>query len=265
MRFRYQQLLYWSTVGVDILRNGFSRSYYVVGYAKSGTNWLCRLMEGYTGLPVYEPWNHRAPKLDPQIFHVLRLLPFESVRRRSVYIMRDGRDTMVSRYYDTIHREPGQKRSAERFIGHEMTDGNIREHLPRFIEFMSTYRGGCTDYKTHLTYWLDHDFSVTVKYEELLADTVGQMRRVLRELTGREPDLTRLEHVVQENSFETKAQRTRGQEDKGAFLRKGISGDWKNNFTPEAARVFDAYAGDLLIQLGYERNRDWIKQVRDSA
>lgn len=264
MRIRYQQLVYWSTVGYDVLLNGFSNSYYVTGYAKSGTNWLCGLMSDYTGLPVFEAWKHVAPQLRPQIFHVMRLLPFESVRKRSVYVMRDGRDAIVSRYYETIHREPGHKRDAERFIGHEMTDDNIREHLPRFIEFMSTYQGGCADYKTHLTHWLGHEY-VTVRYEHLLTDTVGEMGRVLRELTGREPDLTRLEHAVAKNSFEATAQRARGEESKGAFLRKGISGDWKNYFTPESARVFDEYAGDLLIRLGYERDKDWVEQVRGSA
>jgi hypothetical protein len=221
-------------------------------------------MSDYTGFPVYEPWTHRVPRLGPQIFHMMRLLPFESVRRRSVYIMRDGRDTMVSRYYETIHREPEHKRAAERFIGHAMTDANLREHLPRFIEFMSTFQGGCPDYRTHLTYWRDHDF-VTVRYEDLLRDTVGQMRRVLRELTGGEPDAERLEQAVETNSFETRTQRARGEESKAEFLRKGISGDWKNYFTPEAARVFDAYAGDLLIQLGYEPDRGWIEQLQASA
>jgi hypothetical protein len=265
MRIRYQQLLYWSTIGYDVLLGGFSKSYYVVGYAKSGTNWLCRLLSDYTGLPVYEPWKHLAPRLGPQIFHMMRLLPFEPARKRSVYIMRDGRDTMISRYYETIHREPEHRRAAERFLGHEMTDDNIREQLPRFIEFMSTFQGGCADYKSHLNYWLAHDYRVTVRYEDLLSDTIGQMRRVLRELTGHEPDITRLEHVVQKNSFEARAQRARGQESKGEFLRKGVSGDWKNYFTPQAARVFDEYAGDLLIRLGYERNKDWIEQVRASA
>jgi hypothetical protein len=264
MRIRYQQFVYWSTIAYDVALGGLSRSHYVVGYAKSGTNWLCHLMSDYTGLPIFEPWKHATPQIHPQIFHMMRLLPFESARKRSVYIMRDGRDTMVSRYYETIHREPQHKRDAERFIGHEMTDDNVREHLPRFIEFMSTYQGGCADYKTHLTYWLEHDY-VTVRYEDLLRDTVGEMRRVLRELTGREPDPTRLEQAVKKNSFEARTQRARGEESKGEFLRKGVSGDWRNYFTPEAARVFDAYAGDLLIRLGYERSRDWVEEVRISA
>lgn len=35
-------------------------------------------------------------------------------------------------------------------------------------------------------------------------------------------------------------------------------GDWRNNFTQEARQVFDYYAGDELILLGYERDRDWV-------
>jgi hypothetical protein len=264
MRYRYQQLLYWTTVGYDVLLDGFSKSYYVTGYAKSGTNWLCRLMSDYTGFPVFEAWKHVTPPLGPQIFHVMRLLPFETVRKRSVYVMRDGRDAIVSRYYETIHREPRHKRDAERFLGHEMTDDNVREHLPRFIEFMSTYQGGCADYKSHLTYWLQHQY-VTVRYEDLLRDTAGEMRRLLRELTGREPDADQVEDAVKKNSFEAVTQRARGEESKSAFVRKGISGDWKNYFTPESARAFDRYAGELLIRLGYERDRSWVAQVRDPA
>jgi len=260
MRYTYQQLIYWSTVGYDVLLNGASRSYYVTGYAKSGTNWLCRLMSDYTGLPVFEAWKHSVPPLRPQIFHVMRLLPFETVRKRTVYVMRDGRDAIVSRYYETLHREPRHRRDVERFLGSPMTDDNIRANLPRFIQFMSTYQGGCADYKTHLTYWLEHHY-VTLKYEDLLRDTAGALRRALSELTGREPDMSRVESAVKKNSFEAATKRARGEESKSAFLRKGISGDWKNYFTPEAARVFDAYAGDLLIRLGYENDRDWVRQV----
>jgi hypothetical protein len=137
-----------------------------------------------------------------------------------------------------------------------MTEDNVRENLAKFIEFMSTYQRGCADYKSHLTYWLEHDY-VTIRYEDLLADTVGELRRALRELKGAEPDMERLEHAVKKNSFEEKAKRARGEENTGNFLRKGVSGDWKNYFTPEVARVFDEYAGDLLIKLGYERDHSW--------
>ena len=263
MRIRYQQLPYWSTIAYDVLLNGFSRSVHVVGYAKSGTCWLSGLMSESTGLPLYKPWKHPAPKLRPHVFHMMRLLPFDRVRNRTVYVMRDGRDAMVSRFYDILHREPLQRVHAEKFLGCEMTNDNLRELLPRFIEFLSTYQAGCADYKTHLTHWLQHDY-VTVRYEDLLEDTAGQLRRIVQEL-GREPDPARIETAVRKYDFESNSKRNRGQEDKNSFLRKGVAGDWKNHFTPEAARVFDAYAGELLVDLGYEPDRSWVQDVVGGA
>jgi len=48
-------------------------------------------------------------------------------------------------------------------------------------------------------------------------------------------------------------------EDKKSFLRKGISGDWKTHFSLEAKQVFNYYAGDILIGLGYEKDGTWLK------
>lgn len=256
----YQQALYWSTILMDAARGDASSSLYVTGHAKSGTNWLCTILADYTGFPLYEPWKHRVPRTSPQIFHMMRLLPFRAAQRRTLYIMRDGRDVMVSRWYETIHREPGDKVAAERFLGVEMTDENMREHLARFIEFMSTYQRGCADYKTHLTYQLNNPY-VSVRYEDMLTDPVGELRRALHQILGHEPDLPRLEEAVRKNSFEEKTKRARGDESKGNFLRKGIAGDWRNHFTPEAARAFDAYAGDLLIELGYEPDHTWVDGI----
>jgi hypothetical protein len=42
-------------------------------------------------------------------------------------------------------------------------------------------------------------------------------------------------------------------------LRKGIAGDWKNNFSEEAKQVFHAYAGSELIKMGYEKDDSWVK------
>ena len=45
-----------------------------------------------------------------------------------------------------------------------------------------------------------------------------------------------------------------------SFLRKGVAGDWKNKFNKEAAMIFDHYAGDMLIKLGYETDHNWINK-----
>ena len=41
-------------------------------------------------------------------------------------------------------------------------------------------------------------------------------------------------------------------------MRKGIAGDWKNQFSLEAAQMFDQLAGETLVQWEYEQDRDWV-------
>ena len=41
------------------------------------------------------------------------------------------------------------------------------------------------------------------------------------------------------------------------FIRKGISGDWKNHFSEKNIAAFKLVAGDALLSLGYELNSDW--------
>ena len=54
--------------------------------------------------------------------------------------------------------------------------------------------------------------------------------------------------------------RNPGEEAK-SFIRKGIAGDWKNKFSPEACEMFNKYAGGALIKVGYEKDDSWVKNV----
>jgi len=51
--------------------------------------------------------------------------------------------------------------------------------------------------------------------------------------------------------------RTPGQEDRTAEWRKGVVGDWRTYFTEETKERFKAMAGELLVELGYERGTGW--------
>lgn len=63
---------------------------------------------------------------------------------------------------------------------------------------------------------------------------------------------------VEATSFEKMlGGRKPGEEDPGSFFRKGIAGDWENAFTGRDKQTLKEEAGDLLIELGYEKDRDW--------
>jgi hypothetical protein len=51
--------------------------------------------------------------------------------------------------------------------------------------------------------------------------------------------------------------RTQGKEDTKSHFRKGVAGDWQNAFTPPIKARFKELYGEMLIQLGYERDMSW--------
>ena len=96
-----------------------------------------------------------------------------------------------------------------------------------------------------------------LRYEDLLAEPVAEVRRLL-EFLGADSGEKVARECVEAASFEQlSGGRAHGEEDSSSFYRKGIAGDWKNHFTEEDKRVFKEEAGKLLIRLGYEKNLDW--------
>ena len=91
-----QQSLYWSTVALNMLPPARSKSVYVLGHPKSGSNWYCKLLSHYLELPVYEPWTTPFPSLGPVILHMHR---FAIIPSRTAYLLRDGRDIVTSYYF----------------------------------------------------------------------------------------------------------------------------------------------------------------------
>ena len=65
---------------------------------------------------------------------------------------------------------------------------------------------------------------------------------------------------VEANSFEALSGRERGSEDYTLGWRKrrkGIAGDWTNVFTERDKEIFKEEAGELLVELGYEKDHNW--------
>jgi hypothetical protein len=44
---------------------------------------------------------------------------------------------------------------------------------------------------------------------------------------------------------------------KSPTFRSGKTGEWKKHFTDEHKKIFKDVAGDLLIKLGFETDKDW--------
>ena len=238
------------------------------GFPKSGTVWLCQLMSSYLDLPY--PRDYQLPVAMASVIHAHwhydeRLPP-------TVYLTRDGRDVIVSLYFHymrllDIPRSPRRTKQLQetfhRLFGAGFDPSATHENLPRFIEHEMTapeaYRG--TTWAQHVREWQNRPGVAQVTYEGLLADTAGELQRVMNELGAPHPDPLKAELAAQRYQFRTVTGRDDGHEDRTSFQRKGVAGDWRSHFTREAGEIFDEYAGDVLVELGYVDTRDWYEAL----
>lgn len=96
-----------------------------------------------------------------------------------------------------------------------------------------------------------------LRYEELSLDTWGSLQRLV-EFIGFTvpPDI--LQKICEFNSFQyLSGGRPPGQEDRAHHYRKGIIGDWKNHYTEENKETVKMACGQLLIDIGYEKDWCW--------
>ncbi|MDA8095088.1 MAG: sulfotransferase domain-containing protein [Betaproteobacteria bacterium] len=233
--------------------------YIVTEYPKSGGTWVGQMLAHYFDVPF--PRNC-APKLESCIMHCHSL--YSPLMRNVFCVVRDGRDVMVSAYYHMFfHNEKNSPFLVERARKHNPFRDyeDVESNLPRVIEYLFTVENRKLfhfNWNEFIDSWVGRRHAVMVKYEHLLEDAAAALKGPIEQVTGRAPDLARLEGAKARFSFQAMAGRRAGTEVKGSFLRKGTAGDWKNKFSKEARELFHQYAGHNLIRLGYETDGSWV-------
>lgn len=96
----------------------------------------------------------------------------------------------------------------------------------------------------------------TCAYENLLEDSAEVARRLF-EFLDLPTEEKLLQNILRRTSFKSLTGREAGSEARDRFIRKGVSGDWRNHFSVEDKNVFKELAGDMLLKLGYEKDHNW--------
>ena len=251
----------------------YNGSILLVEFPKSGGTWLGQLVSNYLGIPF--PRN-KMPLIRKSLFHSHYLPKWRIPKNKKIiFLVRDGRDVTVSLYYHYLIWNDKNKinpkdvlyhRNNTRFKNFEDVKGNMNEFIKYAFEnkpsklTQFTFMGNWYDYNKR---WLEiyndkrRNNVYLISYEELLTDPHTALSRMFSDFFHLEVDKARLNDVIQQFSFENQTNRKKGEESKTSFLRKGISGDWINYFGEKEKEIFKKYTKDLLVELGYEKNKNW--------
>ena len=243
----------------------------LVEYPKSGGTWLGQLVSEYLQIPF--PRNE-FPVMRKSLMHGHYLPSHIGKNNKIIYLVRDGRDVLISFYHHQLVWNDKNQKEAHNVNYHRKEVGfadyeNVQRNILAYMKYsyehkLSKFRrfvfpGNWQEFNNT---WLEEANSNTniymVRYEDLLEDTALTLEKLLTNFFNiTDVDKDRLDAVVNKFSFENQTKRKQGEESTKSFLRKGIRGDWKNYFQEEEKAAFKKYVGSLLVRLGYEKNNDW--------
>ena len=170
--------------------------------------------------------------------------------RATIFVYRDPRDMIIShifyatqmhpdhwmrRYYtETLHTM--EERISAAIQGVEAPGSELTPVRQRYEGYMG---------------WLEQPEVLSLRFEDLILDRQAALecllsyleRRGLALKTPRSQAVATLQAAIAPK--------------KSGTFRKGQPGNWREHFTEANKALFKEKAGDLLIRLGYERDKNW--------
>jgi hypothetical protein len=255
-RIRYELSKTWARVPLLRYRHrGFEeKDVFFASYPRSGSTW--------SRFTLFEILTREEATFD-SVNRVLRgvgthslgarILPgggrliatHESYRgeyRKAVYLVRDGRDVMLSEY--------AYLKALGRFGG----------DLDQFIgAFLRGRVNGFGSWSSHVASWLNSPIAGTsnmllVRYEDLRNNPVEVFASIVKFL-GLDADLQVVRQAIRKNSLaQMRAKEDRSPQKasvRGRFIRNGSVQGWRTELSLSHLRVIELTAGDSLRRLGY--------------
>ena len=188
-----------------------------------------------------------------------------------IHIIRDGRDQAVSRMHHVWNKStdrsginelmPEEARKRDAFYQNRQAFLDSGEGIFTEERLRNLARSWGITVSSAIRYGQEllGDNYAQVRYEDLLQRPEEEARRLF-EFLGANISESVVKWCVQKSSFEERAGRKQGDESYTLGFskqRKGIAGDWKNAFTQRDKEIYKEEAGDVLVELGYEKDHDW--------
>jgi len=181
-----------------------------------------------------------------------------------VYIVRDGRDVIISeRFRNFIEESKFLTAEDKRIIANLRLDPAPFENGRRSIFTEAFIRRTAGDWAHDLqetedeSHRLFGDNFYGLRYEDLLERPFDEMKKVWVFL-GVKADRSLEKMIVAEISSNPDEEwQSRRNEDIASFLPKGQTGNWTRLFNERDKATFKAAAGEMLVRWKYEKDMDW--------
>jgi len=176
-----------------------------------------------------------------------------------VFVYRDLRDVCVSQTYHILSDDDDHFRHPAKLAYRSL--GEFGEVLLAVIEGLAGFAGVVERWGQYAP-WVETDWTLALKYEDILADREAAARRILEYGMQRYLHLfksvpLRVEGKIFDRCVAAMVENSRDPRASATF-RKGTAGQWVEHFEQRHKRAFKAHGGgDWLVRLGYEASEEW--------
>lgn len=182
-----------------------------------------------------------------------------------VYIVRDGRDVLISERFRNFVEEskfltPEDKRILEELRKGQgrFTDGTrsiFTESVLRRVA--GGWAANLLETESEGRRLFGGNF-LALRYEDLLKDPFGEMSQLWKFLEAGKIGKPLKKQIAEELSSNPDEEwQSRRNGEMAPFLAKGQPGNWQRLFTPRDKMIFKEIAGQMLIRWKYEKDLNW--------
>ncbi|HEX2993727.1 MAG TPA: sulfotransferase [Anaerolineales bacterium] len=181
-----------------------------------------------------------------------------------VYIVRDGRDVLISERFRNLVEESKFLKAEDRQIIDELRKNQVQfTNGTRSIFTEAVIRRVAKGWVTNLQETEEEgrrlfgDNYLSLRYEDLLARPFAEMQK-LWSFLGAQANPSLENAIVEEMSSNPDEEwQAKRNEDIASFLPKGHAGNWQRLFTARDKALFKEVAGEMLINWKYEDGVNW--------
>ncbi|NOH00709.1 MAG: hypothetical protein HND47_01390 [Chloroflexi bacterium] len=182
-----------------------------------------------------------------------------------IYIVRDGRDVLISERFRNFVEESKFLTAEDKRIISDLRADSAPFSGGRRSIFTETFL------RNIAKRWVDdlHEIDtegvklyggnyISLRYEDMLAQPFKELSRLWKFLGVKRINKTLEKQLIEEMSSNPDEEwQERRNSDIASFLPKGQAGNWRRLFTESDKTLFKEVAGKMLVKWGYEKDDNW--------